>query len=79
MAKQELVHNDGYTCKFIQCEHWGFNYWHLSKDRQSNSSSVSSNPHSFNGSGNGPQPGVDLDDSAALLDLMDDFDGAARH
>ena len=29
-------------------------------------------------SGNGPQPGVDLDDSAALLDLMESFDAAAR-
>ncbi len=25
-------------------------------------------------SGNGPRPGVDLDDSAPLLDLMDNFD-----
>jgi len=29
-------------------------------------------------SGNGLQPGVDLDDSAALLDLMDSFDGPNR-
>jgi len=29
-------------------------------------------------SGNGLQPGVDLDDSAALLDLIDRFDGSAR-
>jgi hypothetical protein len=29
-------------------------------------------------SGNGPQPGVDLDDSAALLDLMDNLDDLAR-
>ena len=28
-------------------------------------------------SGNGPQPGVDLDDSAALLDLMERFDDTA--
>lgn len=30
-------------------------------------------------SGNGPQSGVDLDDSAALLDLMDSSDGSSRH
>jgi K+-transporting ATPase c subunit len=30
-------------------------------------------------SGNGLQPGVDLDDSAALLELMDTFDDPARH
>lgn len=30
-------------------------------------------------SGNGLQPGVDLDDSAALLDLMDNFDDPARY
>ena len=29
-------------------------------------------------SGNGLQPGVDLDDSATLLDLMDNFGGPAR-
>ncbi len=29
-------------------------------------------------SGNGPQPGVDLDDSAALLELMDQFNDTAR-
>ena len=29
-------------------------------------------------SGNGLQPGVDLDDSAALLDLMDSFNGSNR-
>ena len=29
-------------------------------------------------SGNGPQPGVDLDDSAALLDLMEKVDGSSR-
>jgi hypothetical protein len=28
-------------------------------------------------SGNGLQPGVDLDDSAALLDLMDGIDGSS--
>ena len=28
--------------------------------------------------GKGLQPGVDLDDSAALLDLMDGFDGPPR-
>jgi len=28
-------------------------------------------------SGHGPQPGVDLDDSAALLDLMDSADASA--
>jgi hypothetical protein len=28
--------------------------------------------------GNGLQPGVDLDDSAALLDLMDSFNGPDR-
>ena len=27
--------------------------------------------------GNGLQPGVDLDDSAALLDLMDNIDGSS--
>jgi len=29
-------------------------------------------------SGNGLQPGVDLDDSADLLDLMDSFNGSNR-
>ena len=29
-------------------------------------------------SGNGLQPGVDLDDSAALLDLMDSINGSTR-
>jgi hypothetical protein len=29
-------------------------------------------------SGNGPQPGVDLDDSAALQDLMEKFNDIAR-
>lgn len=28
--------------------------------------------------GNGPQPGVDLDDSAALLELMENSDGSFR-
>lgn len=28
--------------------------------------------------GGGPQPGVDLDDSAALLDLMEESSGAPR-
>jgi len=30
-------------------------------------------------SGNGLQPGVDLDDSAALLDLMENSNDIARH
>ena len=29
-------------------------------------------------SGNGPQPGVDLDDSAMLLELMETFDDPTR-